>query len=199
MITVTVEKINGKALAAGANTKYKIDRQMFARAPQPLTADTVSSKCKLWIKSDIGGSVVEEWLVTETFAAVTDAITTDSAESGSEVTTNKATDFSTLNDTLYPSVDAVEDNFAGRHAYTATTASANTYTVTLVPATTPYVGMRISVVFANANTGSATFNAAAMKKGTAGTTDLASADLVATTKVYTLVYSPQSTWQVQGL
>lgn len=192
MITLTVTKING----ATQGTLSRGFQGSQIRNLRPTTEGNLSTAAIFEIEVD-GNAVT--YTVSETYAAVLAAVTADTLESGAEVTTNKATDFSTLNDTLYPSVDAVEDNFAGKHAYTATTASSNTYTLTLVPATTPYVGMRITVVFANANTGACTLNAAAMVKGTAGTTALASADIVATTKVYTLVYSPQSTWQVQGL
>lgn len=190
MITVTVEKINGVALAAGANTKYKIDRQMFARPPQPLTADTVSSKCRLWIKTDVGGPTVEEWLVTETFAAVTDAITTDEAESGSEVLTNKATDFSTLNDTLYPTTEGVSEVF--QPIWYAASTGTNTYAITLtgVVPTAYYAGMRIRTIFPNANTTAATINVNAL--GAKAITKHVSTALIAgdivVNKVYDLVY-----------
>lgn len=113
MITVTLEKRNGVAIGVSENATMKIDRGMLARPPQPLTANTTSSKCRLWINLDKGGPVVEEWLVTETFATVTDNLTTDSAESGAEVTTNKVTSVSGAStDVQYPSAKLLYDQLA---------------------------------------------------------------------------------------
>lgn len=113
MITVTLEKRNGVAIGVSENATMKIDRGMLARPPQPLTANTTSSKCRLWINLDKGGPVVEEWLVTETFATVTDNLTTDSAESGAEVTTNKVTSISGAStDAQYGSAKLLYDQLA---------------------------------------------------------------------------------------
>lgn len=194
MITVTVEKINGVALSSGANTKYKIDRSMLARAPQPLTADTLSSKCKLWINQRYGEEVkTEEWLVTETFTAVTDALTADTAADGAISTSNIATTFGTLNDTLVPSTEAVSENFQGRWYVQTPAPQDATYSGTLTPAPTAYfAGMQIYVRFSTTNTGAATFNANSLgakdiKKGTAGATALSASDLIVG-KIYTLLY-----------
>lgn len=90
MITVTVEEINGVAIPVGSNAINMVDRAMFTRPPQPSTANTTSSKCLLWIGKNVGGAIVtENWLVTETYAAVLLAITQDEAESGAELLANK--------------------------------------------------------------------------------------------------------------
>ncbi len=138
------------------------------------------------------GSEIQTVYVSETYAAVLSTMTTDEAEQGAEVLTNKATTFGTINDTLYPSTEAVVENFAGRHYYSA--AGTDTYTATLVPATTPFAGMEIRLKFGITNTGAATFNAAPIKKGTGGATALSASDLV-TTKIYTLIFDGTN-WQI---
>jgi hypothetical protein len=193
MITVTLEKRNGVAIGASENALMKIDRAMLARNPQPLTTNTAASKCKLWIWVAVGAAqTVEEWLVTETFTAVTDALTTDEAEQGAEVLTNKATTFATINDTKYPSVEAVVE--VASPIWYATPAGSGTYTFDLtgIVPTAYYAGMRVNALFGTTNGGAATINlnslgAKAITKGTAGTTALSASDLVIT-KIYTLVY-----------
>ena len=160
---------------------------------RPTTEGNLSSAARF--EYDMGGeSEPITYAVSETYSAVLAAATADMAANGAEILTNKATTFGTVNDTLYPSTEAVVENFAGRHYYAATTASANTYTATLVPATTPFAGMELRVKFADTNTGAATLNAAPIKKGTGGATALSSSDLV-TTKIYTLIYDGTN-WQI---
>lgn len=156
---------------------------------RPSTEGNTSSAA---IFDRFSGSEIQTVYVSETYAAVLATMTTDEALQGSEVLTNKATTFGTVNDTLYPSTEAVVENFAGRHAYTG--AGTDTYTCTLAPATTPFSGMVLRVKFANTNTGAATLNAAPIKKGTGGATALSASDLV-TTKWYTLIYDGTN-WQI---
>lgn len=109
-----------------------------------------------------------------------------------EATANKATDFSVINDTKFPTTDAVEDSFQPIWFVAAT--GTDTYAATLagVVPTAYYTGMSIRATFQNANTGAATINvnalgAKAIKKGTDGATALAGAEIVVT-KIYTLIY-----------
>jgi hypothetical protein len=157
---------------------------------KPTTANTASSAATFSVLN--GDGTVDTIITSETYTQVMNALTSDRVLSGAETTTNKATTFGTVNDTLYPSTEAVVENFAGRHYYVAS--GTDTYTATLVPATTPFAGMEAKLKFGITNTGAATFNAAAIKKGTAGTTALSASDLVIT-KIYTLIFDGTN-WQI---
>lgn len=186
MITLTVTKSNGitqDSLKRGFHGAHILNLR-------PSTEGTLSSAAIFEALQPSGSYVT--MVVSETYSAVLSAVTTDLAESGAEVTTNKATDFSTINDTLYPSIGAVVDNFQPT-AYAATSGT-DTYAATLtgVVPTAYYAGMEVKLLFGNTNTGAATINlnslgAKAIKKGTDGATALSASDLVVT-KIYTLIY-----------
>ena len=155
---------------------------------KPATVNTTGSAATFdyW-----NGTAWENWRVSESYATVLATMTTDEAESGSEVLTNKATTFGTLNDTLYPTTEAVYENF--QPIWYAATSGTDTYTATLTPAPSAYfTGMKVQLKFGNTNTGAATINlnslgAKALKKGVGGATALSASDLV-TTKIYSAVY-----------
>jgi hypothetical protein len=162
MITVTVEKINGTAIGS-ANATMGVSSAMLARPCQPLTANTTSSKCKLWVNVWDGCAIVtQEWLVTETYAAVAAALTAD----------------------VTPSAQVLMPY--------GTASGTDTYAVTLSPAVTPVSGTEILVKFTNASTGAATLavnggSAIAIKKKN-GSTAIGSGDIAAATH-YKLFYN----------
>lgn len=186
MISVTLISLDGhtqSSLPKKVDTKKMWNLRSLD--PTDLATDAI-------FEYEVGPAQLQTWIVSENCDTVAALITTDQAESGSEVLTNKATDFGTLNDTLYPTTDAVEDNFAGRHYYAA--AGTDTYTATIVPATTPFTGMVLRLKFGVTNTGAATFNAAPIKKGVGGATALSASDLVIT-KIYTVIFDGTN-WQI---
>jgi len=163
---------------------------------RPLTSgNTATAACfKLWEPDGNGVLSQVAYVVTDTYATVLAALTTDAAESGSEVTTNKSTDFAAANrnDTKYPSTEAVYENFQPIW-YGTTTGADLLYVSTLSPAPTAYAaGMKVSIMFGTTNTGASAINlnglgAKAIRKGTGGATALSASDLVVT-KIYTLIY-----------
>jgi len=138
------------------------------------------------------GSEIQTVYVSETYATVLATMTTDEAESGAEVLTNKATTFGTINDTKYPSVEAVVEVAQPIWYFAATGTDTYAATLTGIIPTAYYAGMEVKLLFGITNTGAATINlnglgAKAITKGTAGTTALSASDLVIT-KIYTLIY-----------
>lgn len=116
----------------------------------------------------------------------------DVADVSKEATANKATTFGTINDTKFPTVEAVVE--VAQPIWFVAATGTDTYAATLsgIVPTAYYTGMMIKATFQNANTGASTVNVNALgakgiKKGTGGVTDLAGADLVVT-KIYTLIY-----------
>lgn len=151
MITVTLTKRG--AIAQSSLTRGVNGLQIFNL--RPTTEGNLSTAAIFEVNLPTG---IETWTVSETYSAVLAAITADTLEAGAEVATNKATDFSTLNDTLYPTTKATEALFAKGY-FGTTTNSGNAYSVTLAPArTTPVAGMTIFVKINAASTGSATLN-----------------------------------------
>jgi len=189
MITVTRTKVDGVTVASDIRG---IDRDMLLEPPYPLTAGDDSSACIVVVGMQRNGNVIaERWQLSGSFASIVASLTTDAAESGSEVLTNKATTFATRNDTLYPSTEAVYENF--QPIWYAAATGTDTYAATLTPAPTAYVvGMRIQFSVANTNTGASTINLntlgnKALRKGSDGITALGAGNLVVG-KIYTAVY-----------
>jgi hypothetical protein len=189
MITITISKIGDETL--GTNQILGV---VWSPESDILESsdNTTSGFAVVTLGMNLGINTGKKLTLTDTYATIKAAITSDLVLSGAETTANKATTFGTVNDTLYPSTEAVVENFAGRHYYVAS--GTDTYTATLVPATTPFAGMEVKLKFGITNTGAATFNAAAIKKGTAGTTALSASDLVIT-KIYTLIFDGTN-WQI---
>lgn len=192
MITVTLAKIDGVAITADSRG---LDRDMLLEPPRPLVIGDDSSACLVTVGLQRNGLVVaERWQLTGTFTAIVAALTTDAAESGAEVTTNKSTDFAAANrnDTKYPSTEAVYENF--QPIWYAATTGTDTYAATMSPVPTAYfTGMKVQLLFGNTNTGAATINlntlgAKDLRKGVGGVTALAASDLV-DTKIYTATYN----------
>jgi hypothetical protein len=186
MIALTVTYLNGNA--QGSQIRYF--NTDFIENLRPITEGNTATAARFEYRNIDESRTTFQ--VSETCAATAASITSDRVLSGAETTANKATTFGTVNDTLYPSTEAVVENFAGRHYYVAS--GTDTYTATLVPATTPFAGMEVKLKFGITNTGAATFNAAAIKKGTAGTTALSASDLVIS-KIYTLIFDGTN-WQI---
>jgi hypothetical protein len=182
--SLTVTKINTLDYGAGVTRAFRGDEIKNLR---PSTEGNLSSAA---IFDRMNGDSWETIYVSQIYSDVLSTMTTDEAESGSEVLTNKATDFSTLNDTLYPTTDAVEDSF--QPIWYAASTGTNTYAITLtgVVPTAYYAGMRIRTIFPNANTTAATINVNAL--GAKAITKHVSTALVASdivvNKVYDLVY-----------
>ena len=183
MITLTVTKIDGQTqgtLSRGFQGSQIVNLR-------PTTEGNLSTAAIFDIEVD-GNQ--RTYTVSETYAAVLAAITSDTLESGAEVVTNKATSFATINDTLYPSAEAVVDSFQPIWFFAAT--GTNTYAATLtgVVPTAYYAGMRIRVTFENANTTGVTINVNAL--GAKAVTKTVSTALVAgdliVGKIYELVY-----------
>lgn len=187
MITLTVTKANGIAQDSLSRGFHGIHIMNL----RPSTEGNLSSTAIFEALNTSGQWITTE--VSETYSAVLASITTDMAESGAEVTTNKATGFGTINDTLYPSVEAVVENFQPDWYINTPAPQNGTYSATLTPAPTAYyAGMRVFLNVTTTNTGAATLNlnslgAKDIQKGTAGTTALSASDLIAG-KVYTLIY-----------
>lgn len=117
MITVTVTHINEVAVSVThgvASLKRAIDRSMLSRPPAPSTEGTLSSDALLWLHIQHGDTRLEEkWKIDESYTDVVASLTTDAAEQGSEVTTNKVTSLSgSSTDTEYPSAKLVYDQLA---------------------------------------------------------------------------------------
>lgn len=188
MITLTVTSQGG---FAQSNLKRGFHGLEIKRL-RPSTEGNLSSAAIFDVPNDGESGTSTTYVVSETYSAVLAAITADTLEAGAEVATNKATTFATINDTLYPSTEAVVEAF--QPIWYAASSGTDTYAVTLtgVVPTAYYAGMTIRTMFANTNTGAATINAnslgaKAITKGTNGTTALSASDLVVT-KIYTLVY-----------
>ena len=187
MITLTVTHKNG--ISQGSVSRGFQGAQI--QNLRPTTEGNLSTAANF--EYVIDGIGADTFKVSETYSAVLAAVTADTLESGAEVTTNKATTFGTLNDTLYPSTEAVSENFQGRWYVQTPAPQDATYSGTLTPAPTAYfAGMQIYVRFSTTNTGAATFNANSLgakdiKKGTAGATALSASDLIVG-KIYTLLY-----------
>lgn len=192
MISVTITHIDGSAKSP--NLIRPISQSMLASPfMAPSTEGDTGSAAILFVPVTTNGqTTTEKWTITGTYAATLAALTTDAAESGAEVLTNKATTFATRNDTLYPSTEAVYENFQPIW-YALTTGPADAYIAALTPAPTAYfTGMKIQLLFNLTNTGAATVNVnglgvKAIRKGTGGATALSASDLVVT-KIYELIY-----------
>jgi hypothetical protein len=187
MITVTIAK-QGSTTITGAPV-MGLTMGMLAAPLRAATPATTSSACVADV--NIGNSI-QTYTFVETYAAVLLALTEDAAESGAEMLTNKATTFGTINDTLYPSVEAVVEVAQPIWYFAATGTDTYAATLTGIVPTAYYAGMQVKLLFGITNTGAATINlntlgAKAITKGTAGTTALSASDLVVT-KVYTLIY-----------
>ena len=185
MITVTQTKVNFQTVS---NLKRGIATAKIENL-RPSTEGNLSTAA---IFEAVIGDARETWYVSETYSAVLAAIVAADQEAGAELTANKATTFGTINDTLYPSVEAVVE--VAQPIWYAATSGTDTYTATLtgIVPTAYYAGMQVKLLFGNTNTGAATINlnslgAKAITKGTAGTTALSASDLVVT-KIYTLIY-----------
>lgn len=111
MITVTLAKIDGVAITADSRG---LDRDMLLEPPRPLVIGDDSSACLVTVGLQRNGLVVaERWQLTGTFTAIVAALTTDAAESGAEVTTNKVTSLSGAStDVQYPSAKLAYDQLA---------------------------------------------------------------------------------------
>ena len=187
MITVTIAK-QGSTTITGAPV-MGLTMGMLAA---PLRAATPATTSSAAVADVMVGNSVQTYTFVETYAAVLLALTQDAAESGAEMLTNKATTFGTINDTLYPSVEAVVEVAQPIWYFAATGTDTYAATLTGVVPTAYYAGMMVKLLFGITNTGAATINlntlgAKAIKKGTGGATALSASDLV-TTKIYTLIY-----------
>jgi len=183
--TLTVTRVNQATLDS-------VSRAFRGNEVQNLRPSTEGNLSSAAIFEKWNGTAWETTYVTETYSAVLSTMTTDEAEQGAEVTTNKATTFGTINDTLYPSVEAVVEVAQPIWYFAATGTDSYAATLTGIVPTAYYAGMMVKLLFGITNTGAATINinglgAKAITKGTAGTTALSASDLVIT-KIYTLIY-----------
>jgi len=194
MISATITHIDGSAKSP--NLIRPISQSMLASPfMAPSTEGDTGSVAILFVPVTVNGqTTTEKWTITATYAATLASLTTDAAESGAEVITNKSTDFAAANrnDTKYPSTEAVYENFQPIW-YGTTTGADLLYVSTLAPAPTAYAaGMKVMIMFGTTNTGASAINlnglgAKAIRKGTGGATALSASDLVVT-KIYTLIY-----------
>lgn len=149
------------------------------------------------VEYNYGGQTFKE-KVTQSLASLQAAINAAGGGGAYELLTNKATTFTLINNTLYPSTEAVMENF--QPIWFVAAAGTDNYTATLSPAPSMLPpGTRVQVKFANTNTGPSTFDpngsgAKDIRKGTGGVTVLAAADLVIT-KIYSIVFDG-SNWQI---
>ena len=187
LVTVTATKIDFQTVSS---LKRGIPAQNVENL-RPTTEGNLATAAIFDLNK--GNGVRETWYVSETYADLLVDLNNALAEQGAELASNKATTFATINDTLYPSTEAVFENFRPIWYVATPLPQADTYSANLSPAPTAYAaGMTIFFSVATTNTTAATFNAnslgaKAITKGTAGTTALVAGDLVVG-KVYTLVY-----------
>lgn len=113
MISVTPTSRNGETpLYSPVAISQK---EIVPGSLRPLTSgNTATAACfKLWEPDGNGVLSQVAYVVTDTYATVLAALTTDAAESGSEVTTNKVTSLSGAStDTQYPSAKLAYDQLA---------------------------------------------------------------------------------------
>lgn len=161
MITVTLDKINGVDKTNDIRGIQSSD--VVAGSLRPLTANTTSSaaifKVKVPNASSPSGFEIQEWQVTETYAAILAALTQDAAESGAQLIANLVTSISgSSTDAQYPSAKLLYDQLALKEA----TANKN--------AASGYAGLggshelqmknglgTFTSVFSNSNTGARTY------------------------------------------
>lgn len=189
MVTITYTHINGVEL--DTPQIQDITQEMVDRFES--TNNTTGGFALITLKSNQGINSGAKLQCNDTYANIKNALTQDAAESGAELLANKATTFGTINDTKYPSVEAVTEVF-GPIWYAAANGT-NTYAATLtglVP-TAYYAGMRVRLTFGNANTGASTINlnglgAKAITKGPSATAAAMVSGDIESGIMYELVY-----------
>lgn len=185
MVTLTVTKIDGKTRA---NWSTPFDSR-FVRNLRPLDRTNISTDAVF--EYEVAPNQYQTFQVSENCDTVAASFTADDQEQGAELQSNKATDFSVLNDVLYPTTDAVKDSF--QPIWYAAATGTDTYAITLtgVVPTAYYAGMTIHATFANANSGGAStinVNALGAKAITKNISTALAANDIAVGKVYELKY-----------
>lgn len=190
-VTLTVSTIDG---VTPANSLQAIDSKDIVGFTSSDNLSTGTAVLKvLRYKSRARGSVPKEekWVCTQSYATVQAAINAADAEAGAQLLTQKATDFSAIDDDAYPTTEAVVESFQPIWYVAATGTDTYSATLTGVVPTAYYAGMTIHATFANANSGGAStinVNALGAKAITKNISTALAANDIAVGKVYELKY-----------